>query len=337
MSLCAVTGASGFIGGRIARRLATAGRELRCLGRVGSDLSGIEALGIPVARADVTDAPALERALEGVTEIVHCAAMVSDWGTIAEIEATNVTGTANVLRAAARAGVRRVVHLSTTDVYGHPGGRAVDESRPPGAFANWYAQTKLRAEREVLAAAPGTVVLRPATVYGPGSTEVVGEIARAIRGGHMLLIDRGQAVAGLCYVENLVDAVELALDAPHEPNGPLNVADGLGVTWARFTADLAAGLGARQPRLSLPYRPAAVLATALECGYRALRRSTGLSLPPLLSRQAVQVLGRDQGFANLRLRSELGWEPRVGYEQGLAETLAWLHEWLPATPHAGAG
>jgi nucleoside-diphosphate-sugar epimerase len=327
---CLITGASGFIGGRLAARLAAEGRAVRCLARASSDVSALRALNLPVVHGDLADPPALAAAADGCEQVVHCAALVSDWATVAEMKAANVAGTRNVLAAACAAGVRRFVHISTTDVYGHPGKHDVDESWAPGRFSNWYSQTKLEAEREVRRAAAGgeleTVVLRPATVYGPGSTDVIGEIAKAIRGGHMLLIGGGYTVAGLCYVENLIDAILLALEQPAAADRAFNVTDGLDVSWRRLTADLAVGLGCRAPRLSLPYRPAGAIAALLEHGYRALRRATGLSAPPLLSRQAVAVLGRDQDFSNEAARATLAWEPRVGYTEGLAATLAWLDE-----------
>ncbi len=156
-------------------------------------------------------------------------------------------------------------------------------------------------------------MLRPATVYGPGSVEVVGEIAKAIRGRHMLLIGGGRAVAGLCYVENLLDAIVLALDAPVAPPGPFNVTDGLDVTWRRFTADLASGLGAPPPRLSLPYRPAAALAWALESAYRLARRATGL-------RDSATAL--PAGRAGARTRPGLRQPPRPrGARLGAARPL----------------
>ena len=123
------------------------------------------------------------------------------------------------------------------------------------------------------------MILRPATVYGPGSTDVVGEIARAIRGRHMLLVDRGRAVAGLCYVENLIDAALLALRHEAAPGQAFNVSDGLDVTWRQFTDGLAEGLGCPQVRWSLPYWLANGLGFSLEHGYRLLRRATGLSTP----------------------------------------------------------
>src|SRR5262249_18006418 len=124
-------------------------------------------------------------------------------------------------------------------------------------FSNWYSETKRAAEAEVrrieTAHELEAVILRPATVYGPGSKEVVLEMARAIRSGQMLLVDRGRAVAGLTYVENVVDAAVLALRSDAAPGQAFNVTDGLDVTWRRFLGDLAQGLGYRSPRWSLSY------------------------------------------------------------------------------------
>ncbi|MEA2216731.1 MAG: hypothetical protein QOK19_2292 [Solirubrobacteraceae bacterium] len=329
-SPCLITGATGFIGGALAARMAAEGRSVRCLARASSDTSALRELGVPVVRGDLDDAASLAAAADGCRQVVHCAALVSDWATVEEIRAANVAGTHNILAAALRAGTKRFVHISTTDVYGHPGRRDVAETWQPDGFSNWYSQSKLESEQEVRRAAAAcsmqTVVLRPATVYGPGSVDVIGEIATAICARRMLLVGGGRTVAGLCYVENLIDAILLALEEPAAAGAAFNVTDGLDVSWRRLTSDLASGLGCPPPRLSLPYRPAGALAAMLEQGYRVLRTATGLTISPLLSRQAVAVLGRDQDFSNAAARATLGWEPRVGYGEGLAATLAWLRE-----------
>ena len=258
----------------------------------------------------------------------HCGALVSDWATTDEIARINVEGTQNLLAASVGTSVQRFVHFSTTDVYGYPGCAAVDESHASTGFRNWYAQTKLDAEGEVRRAAAvhglDAVILRPATVYGPRSIEVVGEMARAIRGGNMLLVDGGRAIAGLCYVENLIDAAVLALRHEDAPGHAFNVSDGLDVTWKEFTDGLAEGLGCSKVRWSMPYWMANGIGFSLEHGYRVLRRTTRLKTPPLLSRQAVHVMGRNQDFSNRKARELLGWEPRVDYPTGLEATIAWL-------------
>lgn len=326
--VCLVTGATGFIGGRLARRLVQEGYPVRCLVRASSDTSLLEELDVQIAVGDLTSASSLARAVAGCHHVFHCGALVSDWATTQEVTAINVGGTRNLLEAAVGASVQRFIHFSSTDVYGHPDGAAIDESYAATRFRNWYAQTKLDAEAEVRRVektdALDTVVLRPATVYGPGSKDVIGEIARAIQGRHMLLIDHGRAVAGLCYVENLMDAALLALRHEAAPAHAFNVSDGLNITWREFTNGLAEGLGCPQVRWSLPYRLANGIGFLLEHGYRLLRRSTGVSAPPLLSRQAVQVLGKNQDFSNRKLHETLGWQPRVDYATGLQATVAWL-------------
>ena len=326
--VCLITGATGFIGGRLAKRLVQEGYSVRCLVRASSDTSLLDKLDVQIAVGDLTRARSLARAVDGCHYVFHCGALVSDWATKEEIARTNVEGTRSLLEASVDASVQRFIHFSTTDIYGYPDGAEIDEAYAAKRFRNWYAQTKLEAEAEVRrvekAHALDAVILRPATVYGPGSMDVIGEIARAIRGRNMLLVDGGRAVAGLCYVDNLMDAAVLALRHEAAPGHAFNVSDGLGITWKEFTDGLAEGLGCSKVRWSLPYWMANGVGFSLEHGYRLLRKTTGLNAPPLLSRQAVQVLGNNQDFSNRKAREMLGWEPRVDYSAGLEATLAWL-------------
>jgi len=327
---CLVTGATGFVGGHLAERLVREGYRVRCLVRETSDRSRLEALDVELTDGDLTDARSVIAAAEGCRFVFHCGALVSDWATIEEIERVNVAGTRNVLVAAAATNVERSVHVSTTDVYGYPGRRGIDERYVPAGFSNWYSQTKRAAEAEVRRVERerglNVVILRPATVYGPRSDDVVGDMARAIRGRQMLLVDGGRAVAGLLYVENLVDAALLALQGNAPLGEAFNLTDGLDITWKRFLGDLAGGLGYPEPRLSLPYPVAFSTAFALEHGYRLARRAARVKTRPLLSRQAVHVLGRDQDFSNRKARETLRWTPRVSYQDGLAATVKWLRE-----------
>ena len=326
--VCLITGATGFIGSHLARRLVEDGYQVRCLARSSSDTSPLDALDVEIVIGDLASAPSLAGAAAGCRYVFHCGALVSDWATVAEITRVNVEGTRNILAVSLDAAVERFIHFSTTDIYGHPGGLAVDETCVAQRFRNWYAQTKLAAEADVRRAADAheleAVILRPATVYGPGSKEVIGEIARALRNGTMLLIDRGRAIAGLCYIENVIDAAVLALTSRSASGQAFTVSDGLPVTWKGFTDDLAAGLGCSPARWSLPYSVANAIGFSLEHGYRALRRTTHLRTLPLLSRQAVQVLGRNQDFSTRKARELLGWESRIDYATGLEATIAWL-------------
>jgi oxidoreductase len=328
--MCLVTGATGFIGGHLARRLVREGYRIRCLVRPTSDTSTLEPLDVELVRGDLTDAGSLLGAVRGCRFVLHCAALVSDWATVEEIKQVNVAGTRSVLEASSAGSAERFVHFSTTDVYGHPDRPEIDETHVPDRFSNWYSETKRAAEAEVRgveqARGMNVVILRPATVYGPGSEDVVGDIARAIRSRQMLMVHGGRAVAGLLYVENLIDAAVLALHSDAALGEAFNLTDGLDITWRRFLGDLAEGLGCPEPRWSAPYPVAFGLAFGLEHGYRALRRTTGMKTRPLLSRQAVHVLGRNQDFSNRKARDILGWAPRVSYPDGLEATIKWLRE-----------
>ncbi len=327
-NVCLLTGATGFIGGHLAQRLVQDGYQVRCLVRPSSDTAALERLGVELATGDLAGTAGLGRLADGCRYVFHCGAMVSDWATPAEVAAVNVAGTRRLLDACTGGSVERFVHFSSTDVYGYPGGVDVDESYVGTGFSNWYAQTKLAAEAEVRRAAVthglDTVILRPSTVYGPRSREVVLEIARAIRGGNMVLIDRGRAIAGLCFIENLIDAALIAMHHEHAPGEAFNVTDGVEATWRQLADGLADGLGCAKVRWSMPYKLAEGVGFALEHGYRALRRTTRLTTRPLLSRQAVHVMGTDQSFSNRKARELLAWEPRVDYATGLEATLDWL-------------
>jgi ornithine--oxo-acid transaminase len=328
--VCLITGATGFIGGHLAARLVEEGVQVRCLVRANSNTSRLKGLGLELAEGDLTDPDSLTRVAEGCQYVFHCGALVSDWATSGEIARINVEGTRSLLDASVSASVKRFIHFSSTDVYGYPGGPAISETHTAARFRNWYAQTKLISEAEVrrVQRTHGlqTVILRPATVYGPGSKDVIGEIARALRAGNMLLVDRGRAIAGLCYVENLMDAALLALRDPTASGQAFNISDGLDTTWKEFIDGLANGLGYPQARWSMPYWMANGIGFSLEHGYRLLRRTTGLSTPPLLSRQAVHVMGKNQDFSNRKAREMLGWEPRIDYPTGLQTTVAWLQD-----------
>ena len=331
---CLVTGATGFIGGHLTQRLVEEGHQVRCLVRATSDTSLLEKLDVEIAVGDLTDARSLAAAAQDCRYVFHCGAHVSDWATTEELKRINVEGTRNLLEASIDASVERFVHFSTTDVYGYPGDGAIDETHSATRFRNWYSQTKLAAEAEVrhMSELDGMdgVILRPATVYGPRSTAVIGEIARAMRNGNMLLVDRGRPVAGLCYVDNLMDAAVLALRHEAAPGQAFNITDGLDVTWKEFTDGLAAGLGCSEVRWSVPFWVASAIGSSLEHGYRVVRKATRLRTTPLLSRQAVHVLGQNQDFSNRKAQELLGWKPRVNYEAGLEATLAWLRVEEPA-------
>ncbi|GAB4352686.1 MAG: hypothetical protein Kow0060_02680 [Methylohalobius crimeensis] len=251
--------------------------------------------------------------------------MVSDWGTVREIRTANVHALEVLLREAERIGIQHFIHISTTDVYGYPGLRDVSEDmRLAPRFSNWYSHTKKEAEFLVRQSALSYTILRPATVYGPGSETLVGEIAKAVQNGFMLLVNGGRSVAGLTYIDHVVDAIETALLNESAFEEVFNIADASPVTWAEFVDRIADGLKVKYRKIELPLSAAYGLGMAMEVGYRHIRGLTGMKAPALLSRQAVHILGIDQHFSIEKAQRHLGFTPTVSFEEGMEKTIKWV-------------
>lgn len=330
-----VTGASGFIGGHLIDHLLAKGACVRALVRNPHALTPRECL--EIVGGDLNDRDAIDRAVSECTQVVHCAAMVSDWGTVKEIRQINVEGTRRLLESAIAHRTKRFVYLSTTDVYGHPGtSRVSEEQGPSSRFSNWYAWTKAEAETLVAQRAQEAeipfVILRPATVYGPRSWNVIHPIAKALIEKNMILVGDGETIAGLCFVENLVHTMIRSLFDDAAIGHAFNIGDGESITWKTFLTDMAEMLGISPRFIRIPHSLARTLAVSFESGYRVLRKATGVNLPPLLSRQAIQIMGVDQDFSIEKARTRLGYRPHVSYAEGLTRTVEWLkQEALTAT------
>ena len=163
----AVTGAGGFIGNAICRRLAAEGASVRGLDVNPAAASRVTATGAAFVEADITDREALGAALDQASLVVHTAAQVRDWGSMDEFVRVNVAGTANVLDAGAEAGADRVVHISSVVVYGYESRSEQDERAHRRTHGVPYIDTKSASDR--LACRGGALVIRPGDVYGPGT------------------------------------------------------------------------------------------------------------------------------------------------------------------------
>jgi nucleoside-diphosphate-sugar epimerase len=322
-----VTGASGFIGSYLVDSLTTAGDQVRILVRPTSNLHWVS----PQAErcvGDLANAASVREAVRGVDRVFHCAAVVSDWGDPAIFHEVNVTGTTLLLEAALGVGVKKFVHVSTTDVYGYPGDTVTEDA--PFRYRGWpYGDTKIDAEKVVWEYAGRglpTTVIRPATVYGPRAP-IVTEIVKLLRQKEMVFIGTGNTNAGLCQVDNLIAALLLAGRPEIGVGRAYNIEDGLGVTWKQFTNRLAAMLGLKPVRASIPRRVAYFAGWTLESWGRARKQSSR----PLITRMSAELLGTSQNFSNQRARQELRWEPAVGFDEGMNRMQAWLRS-LEAVP-----
>jgi len=320
-----VTGGSGFLGSHLVEALVARGEEVRALVRPTSETAHLESLGAELAYGDLNDVQSLRTATQGIERIYHCAALVADWGAWETFHTANVTGVRNLVEAALEAGVNRFVHVSTTDVYGYPDYPA-DETAPYRPRGWQYGDTKIEGERLVWTyyhqrGLPVTVV-RPASIYGPRSTTFVLDLVELLKKGSMLHIGTGRKPAGLAYVTNVVDVLLHAADSESSVGQAYNASDGSDVTWRQYVDRLAEIIGVSSPRVVIPYRLAYLAGWTMERTYGALRIETR----PLLTRMVAEIFGTHQGFSISKARRELGYEPKVGFDEGMRRVRAWLRQ-----------
>lgn len=318
-----VTGGSGFLGGRLTQMLVARGVQVTVLARAGADLRHLEGLPVRFVRGSLAEFAAVREAVRGQTHIFHCAACSTDWAAERTYFESNVMGTGMLLEAASRApGIERLVHVSTTDVYGYPE-RPGDETAEMVDVGLPYNGTKVQGEVEVWGYAeqglPVTVI-RPATIYGPRSKDFVVEIAKLLRQRMMLLVDGGRARGGFCYVDNVCCAMMTVCSRPETMGEVYNLTDSTGVSWREYVLAMAVGLGLKEPWMDLPFGVAMGVGVTAEGMYAALR----LPGRPLLTRHAVYLLGRDQEFSACKAARDFGYAPGVGFAEGMRRTVEWV-------------
>ena len=231
MTRLLVTGATGFIGGRVAERAVTCGWSVVAPVRRWSRAARLARLPVEMIAGDVLDRHALTRAMAGCDLVVHCA--VDNEASGRAHQSVSIDGTANVMAAAATCGVSRVIHLSSTAVFGYRPTGHIEESTPLRPTGDDYCDGKIGAERAALGSDAPVVILRPTIVYGPfGSYSR--DVTALYRQGRLALVDGGHGVCNTLYVDNLVDAIFAAASAGSAVGEVFHVSDAAAVTWRRF-------------------------------------------------------------------------------------------------------
>jgi nucleoside-diphosphate-sugar epimerase len=352
-----VTGAGGFIGGRVVEVLHASGQvQVRAGVRRWSTAARIGRLPVDIVACDLLDAAQVDAAMRGVGAVVHCAVGG---------HAATVQGTRNVLDAALRHGVRRVVHLSTIDVYGGADGVVTEDSALVATGAP-YGDSKIEAEQACMEfgrQGGSVVILRPTIVYGPFSESWTVEFARRMTGGRWLLpeADCGGR-CNLVYVDDLVQAVLLGLDAEGVDGQAFNINGPDDVTWHEYFHAMnqslglpplhAAARGASRAgaTLLMPVRKAAKFALRhfqdpimwlyqRSAVVKRVMRAAEHMIRQTPTTGEFRMYSRSASYPADRAAAGLGYVPRVDMQRGVGLSTAWLrhHRIAPGTAGHAAG
>ena len=323
-----VTGATGFTGSVLVRRLVEQGCQVRAIARHMADVSALKDLGIEWFRGNVYDSAVVKSAVAGVQYIFHAATAYRVSG-LPEDEHRRVHETSTQLLAEAalqQPDFKRFVHISTVGVHGHVENPPANEQTPfnPG---DMYQKTKAEAELWLHAFArekqlPYSVI-RPAAIYGPGDRRLLKIFKLAIK-PVFILLGYGKGLYHLIHVEDLVTGMVLAAMHPAAQGEAFICGNPAAVTQEQIGRTVCATLGKRCRILRLPAWPFFFAADLCELVCKPLK------LAPPLYRRRVAFFTKDRSFDTSKIRERLGFQPRYTDEEGLAQTARWYkeHGWL---------
>lgn len=324
-----VTGGTGFIGEQLVRNLLEQGEAVRILVRSRQKAEAVYGplVGrLELAEGDLADDRSLDRAVAGVSQVYHLASWISFQGPLRQMREVNVGGTRRLLFAAADAGVRRVVHMSSIAA----GGPAVREAsgllRPrteadePAPLPDPYGITKLEQERLALSYVDRgleVVVVRPSAVFGPGDPEGINTLIWMVKQGRLpFYLGSAQAVVNLVFVRDVVRGTMLAMDKGR--SGEIYNLVGPNLTQEQLFALLAQVSGGRVPRYTMPVSVLLNASRLVALGSKLAFRKRALVHPnEIRSWTAPWIVSDDKA------RKELGLTP-TDLAGALRETLAWL-------------
>ncbi|MFQ5461640.1 MAG: NAD-dependent epimerase/dehydratase family protein [Phycisphaerae bacterium] len=317
-----MTGGTGLLGSHIAEQLRKRGRPVRAICRQGSDTAFLSGIGAEILHGDLTDADSLQRACEGVDAVYHAAARVGDWGPWKDFVRVSIDGTRNVIEAAARSHVRRLLHISSISAYGHPNrrGLVLDESAPLGAGLHrwsYYSRAKVAAERLVWEAHRHkrieVTVIRPSWLYGERDRATLPRLIDKIRRRKVKLIGDGTNRLNVVHARNVAEAAILAVDHDRAIGEAYNVCHDGVMTQRQYFNMIADALGEPAITASVPYPVAYYAAFLMECFGHLFRTKR----PPLVTRYAVWLMGRLCFFECRKIKDQLGWTSGTSYEEGV--------------------
>jgi nucleoside-diphosphate-sugar epimerase len=319
-----VTGGTGFTGSHLVRRLLSKGHDVVVVdNQEGLFYKELQAKGATIALGSITDKALIEKTVSGCEVVYHLAAAFRQLNVPNQYYwEVNVEGTRSLVEAAQRFRVRRLIYCSTQGVHGHV-------QHPPGnehspiAPEDYYQLTKYEGEqvvREYVSRGLDAVIIRPTAIYGPGDPGRFLILFRLVKRGSFLMFGNGRTFYHPVYIDNLVDAFELALEKEGIRGETYIIGDEHYYALNDLVQHVAAAMGVPLRMRYLPFWPLWTAALACEGVCKPLR------LTPPLFRRRVDWFRQVRAFSIEKARKELDYQPKVGLKEGLAATARWYQE-----------
>lgn len=320
-----VTGATGFLGSALTMRLIAQKQDVRILARDEQKARQQFGDAVTIVRGEITEAQRVQEAVDGATVVYHLVGRLYHPSVPTELyRETHVEGTRILLNACKeQSGLQRVVHCSTTGVFGVTGNRKPAAEDAPFAPTNPYEATKLESELLAMSAhreygLPVSVV-RPGLVYGPGDLHLLGFFS-SIKKGLPCLIDGGRALIHPIHIDDMTDAFLLSAERQEAIGRTYNIAGDAPVSFKTLSTAIAHALGRELPKGDIPL-PLANLASDI---FALIPGFQGEKAP--LTRSRVKFLTNSRMYSIERARKELGYAPKVGLDEGMKETAIWYQK-----------
>ena len=305
---CLVTGASGFIGDALVKRLIKEGYAV--IGLIHESKPKYPEKKAEYVRGDIADIESMKPFFKGVDFVFHCAAFVRDFGKEDEFIKVNLEGTKNLVKLSEEFKIKRFIFLSHI---------RYEKAKK----YSYYSETKALAEEYLLEkyAQDGfpVVVIRPGNVYGPGSTLWVLRVLNSIREKRITLVDNGEGIFLHTYIDNLSDAILNAIKEPKALGKTIDITDGdNSITWRRYFSDLAKIAGEPEIKRNLSKR------TAFTISKLMMFLNKVVKIKPWVTPMAVQILTNQHKVSIDEAKEILAYNPKVNYQEGMKQIEKWL-------------
>ncbi|MBW1728583.1 MAG: NAD-dependent epimerase/dehydratase family protein, partial [Deltaproteobacteria bacterium] len=311
----AVTGAGGFLGRALVLKLLESRHEPLAIIKKESDADRFDDGSLKIVCQDLSDGEGCAGIFKGCDAVVHCAALRRDFGSRREFERMNIETTRNVMDNALKEKVSRIIHISSTAIYGNERNHVgTDEEADYGErIVDLYTRSKIEGEKTVARMMEENglpaIILRPGHIWGPGDKRILPFIVNGLKSGRLVLINNGGNFLSLSYIDNVVEAIMLALENDKAVGGKFNITDGSKVTSRRFISDIIAVLGIDYKIRNGSYPFLYGVASLIESYFRLVRRK---SRPPF-NRYMARFLRYDSFFDITKAMQELGYKPKISY------------------------